>query len=244
MKKTLAIAPILLFIAACGQNSGGSGGFESREAEWEAGMNAADVEAMVALYAADARLMPPNGPASVGHEGVRASFGGMIEAGLTVDLTPIDIQTAGDIAFVIGTYELQAGDDVADRGKYIETWGRDAGGEWKITNDTWNSDLPAAGGGGGGDGRTHMLILHEVEDGDRWLAAWSGEDGRRVEFKANGAAHVHTFRNADNPNLTGLVISVADMDAINAFLSSAEGVAAAEADGVNLDEMTVLIEAK
>jgi len=242
MKRTLLIVSLGLIVAACGQTTGGSGGFESREAEWEAGMNAADVEAIVALYADDARLMPPNGATTVGHDGVRAAFGSMIEAGLTVDLTPIQTESAGDVAFVVGTYQLMAGDDVADNGKYIETWKRGAGGEWRMTNDIWNSDLPAASGGG--DGNPHLMVFHEVEDGDHWLAAWSGTDSRRDAFKANGAAHVHTFRNADNPNLTGLVISVADMDALNAFLTSEEGAAAAEADGVNLDETTFLMEAK
>lgn len=239
MKKAQVLTPFLFLLAACGQGSG-SGGFESREAEWEAGMNTADVDAIVALYADDARLMPPNGEASIGQDAVRAAFGGMIEAGLTVDLTPIEIQSAGDIAYVVGTYELLAGDEVTDRGKYIETWQRGAGGEWKMANDIWNSDLPAAGGGG--DGNTHLMVLHEVEDGDHWLAAWTGENSRHEQFKANGAAHVHTFRSADNPNLTGLVISVADMNAYNAFLASDEGTQAAVADGVDLDNMTVLLE--
>ena len=111
-----------------------------------------------------------------------------------------------------------------------------------MTNDIWNSDMPVTGHGG--DGNPHLMVLHEVEDGDRWLAAWSGEDSRRDQFKANGAAHVHTFRNADNPNLTGLVFSVADMDTFNAYLASDEVASAAAADGVNLDETTFLMEAR
>ena len=243
MKKTLTIGIILLIAAACAQDTGpdGSTGFESREAEWEAAMNAADVDGIVALYAEDARLLPPNETASVGHEGVRAAFGSMIEAGLSVDLNAIETQSAGDVAFVVGTYKLLAGDDVADKGKYIETWRRGNDGEWRMTNDIWNSNLPAAGGG---DGNPHVMVYHEVDDGDHWLAAWSGEDSRRDQFKAHGAAHVHTFRHADNPNLTGLVISVTDMDAFNAFLASEEGAAAAEADGVDLAETTILMEAK
>lgn len=242
MKKALSIAPLILLIAACGQSSGpgASADFESREAEWEAGMNAGDAEAIVALYADDARLMPPNGDASVGHDAVRAAFGSMIDAGLTVDLTPIETQSAGDIAYVVGTYELMAGGDIADQGKYIETWRRSASGEWQMANDIWNSDLPVAGDGG--DGNSHIMVLHEVEDGDHWLAAWTGDNSRHRQFMANGAAHVHTFRNADNPNLTGLVISVTDMNAYNAFMSSDEGTQAAAADGVDLDNITVLME--
>ena len=246
MKKTIAIAPFILLAAACGQNagSGNGGGFEPRAAEFEAGFDAGDADAVVALYADDARLMAPNAATTIGLESVRATFGGMIEAGLAVDLEPIEVQSAGDIAYVVGRFTLMAGENTVDEGKYMETWHRGADGNWKMTNDIWNSDRPVASSGEGGHGNPHIMVFHEVEDGDRWLAAWTGEDSRRDQFKANGAAGVHTFRSAENPNLTGLVISVADMDALNAFLTGEEGAAAAEADGVDLEATTFLMEAK
>jgi len=61
-------------------------------------------------------------------------------------------------------------------------------------------------------------------------------------FKENGAAHVHAFRSEDNPNLTGLVIAVEDMDALNAMLMSDDGRAAAAEDGVRMDTMVVMTE--
>jgi hypothetical protein len=88
------------------------------------------------------------------------------------------------------------------------------------------------------------MITHEVDDAELWLAAWRGEDSRHDLFKANGAKHVHTFRNADNPNLVGLVVAVDDLDALNTMLGSEEGIAAAAADGVRADTITVLTEAK
>jgi hypothetical protein len=88
------------------------------------------------------------------------------------------------------------------------------------------------------------MILHEVEDAERWLAAWRGEDSRHDMFRANGAAHVHTFQSADKPNLTGLVIAVSDMEAFQDMLSSDAGRAAAAEDGVIADSMTVLKQAK
>jgi len=240
MNKSVTILPLLMLMAGCSQPAdyGQSSEFSSRENEWEAAFNAKDFDAITALYADDARLMPPNGTATVGHDGIRATFGGMIDAGLSVDLTSIETKSRGDIAYVVGTYQLLAGDEVADRGKYIETWHR-SNGDWHMANDIWNSDLPAAGGG---DGNTHVMILHEVEDFDRWIAAWRGKNSRHDQFRANGAAHLHTFQNADNPNLTGLVISVSDLAALNAFLASEEGASAAAADGVDLDAMTVLAE--
>ena len=91
---------------------------------------------------------------------------------------------------------------------------------------------------------THLVITHEVEDADVWFAAWRGEDSRHNLFKENGAVHVHTLQSPDNPNLTGLVIAVSDMDALNAMLSSEEGMAAAAEDGVKTDTMIMLTQAE
>jgi ketosteroid isomerase-like protein len=206
-------------------------------------MNAKDVDAIAALYRDDARLLPPNGEATIGKDAVRAAFGGMIEAGLSIELNAIETMSGGDVAYNVGTYTLTAGDDVADQGKYIETWRRGDNGEWLMSNDIWNSDLPVPMPAGGGE-MAHMMIVHEVEDADRWLAAWRGEDSRHKLFTDNGAAHVHTFQNPDKSNQMGLVVAVRDMEALSAMLVSEEGLAAAAADGVVQGSLTVLTEAK
>jgi hypothetical protein len=61
-------------------------------------------------------------------------------------------------------------------------------------------------------------------------------------FSEHGVAHAHTFQNADNPNLTGVVLSISDMDEFNAIMASEEAADAASADGVDLDEATFLKE--
>ena len=91
---------------------------------------------------------------------------------------------------------------------------------------------------------THVMITHEVDDAEKWLAAWSGPDSRHKLFKDNGAKMVHTFQDASNPNLTGLVVAIADMDKFMAMLESDEGKAAAAADGVRMDTMVLLVEKK
>ena len=91
---------------------------------------------------------------------------------------------------------------------------------------------------------THVLITHEVDNAEHWLAAWTGPDSRHKLFKENGAKMVHTFQDANNPNLTGLVVAVADMDKFMAMLESDEGKAAAAADGVRMDTMVLLVEKK
>jgi len=90
----------------------------------------------------------------------------------------------------------------------------------------------------------HVTITHEVEDADHWFAAWSGENSRHKAFKAHGAKHVHTMQDPNNPNMTALIIAVADMDTFKAFLESEEGQAAAAEDGVKMDTMVMYVEKK
>jgi len=242
MKKLLTTLPLLLVAIGCTQGPPPTDPsvINARSAEWEAALNAGDIDAVVGLYESDARILPPNAEMQTGADAVRAVFGSMIDAGLTGTLTSVDTQVSGDYAYNVGQYTLMDGDTQVDAGKYMETWHRGEDGQWRYSNDIWNSDMPAAGA----DGNAHIVILHEVDDPEKWLAAWRGDDSRHQLFEANGAAHVHTFQDVKNPHLTGLVISVSDMDALNAMLASEDGQAAAAADGVRADTMRVLTEAE
>ena len=247
MKKTTVLLTLLVMTAACTQSAPATDPsvITSRSAIWETALNAGDIETLMANYTSDARILPPNETAATGTEAVRAAFGSMIDAGISGSLTSMEAAVSGDIGYNVGNYTLTADGEVVDTGKYLETWQRGTDGQWRISNDIWNSDMPAAPAAMPmGDGpKTHLIITHEVDDVEHWLAAWRGEESRHALFKANGAAHVHTFTTADNPNLVGLVIAVKDMDALNAMLGSEAGMAAAAEDGVRGDTMTVLTEA-
>ena len=247
MKKTTVLLTLLVMTAACTQSAPATDPsvITSRSAIWETALNAGDIETLMANYTSDARILPPNETAATGSAAVRAAFGSMIDAGISGSLTSMEAAVSGDIGYNVGNYTLTADGEVVDTGKYLETWQRGTDGQWRISNDIWNSDMPAAPAAMPmGDGpKTHLIITHEVDDVEHWLAAWRGEESRHALFKANGAAHVHTFTTADNPNLVGLVIAVKDMDALNAMLGSEAGMAAAAEDGVRGDTMTVLKEA-
>ena len=165
----------------------------------------------------------------------------MIDAGLSIELDVVETYSSGDVAYNIGNYKLMADGEVTDQGKYVETWRRGSDGVWLMTNDIWNSNMSAAHAS---DGMPHLMVYHEVEDFERWIAAWRGDDSRRSMFKAHGVAHLHTFQSADNPNLTGVVMAVSDMEAFNAFMDSEEVAEAAAADGVDLEATTFLNEVK
>lgn len=241
MNKLFYILPMALVIGACGQATDTGTPLSSRDGAWQAAMDAGDADAVAALYTENARLMPPNSEATLGHDAIKAAFGGMIDAGMTAELNIVETQSSGDFGYNVGTFKIMAGGEVVDQGKYVETWRRGADGVWLMSNDIWNSDLPVPSMGDMGD-MPHVMAVHEVKDFDDWIAAWRGEDSRHDMFKAHGVAHAHTFQNADNPNLTGVVMTVSDMDAFNAFMASDEVNEAAAADGVDLDATTFLME--
>jgi uncharacterized protein (TIGR02246 family) len=243
MKDIQLTALSLLMIVALGACAP-SGSQQSPElaaaaGRWEAALNAGDLDAVVALYSEDCRLLPPNAEMAEGHDAVAAAFGEMIAAGLKGDLDTIEAVVAGDIGYRVGTYSLLAPDGaVTDHGKYIETW-KLVEGEWQISNDVWNSDTPAAPAGA-----TTLTITHEVEDPDRWLAAWRGAGSRHEVFAQNGAPRVRTFQNPDDPNQTGVVIDVVDMAAFQAFMNSPEVATAKAEDGVKDATLRVFAEVK
>jgi uncharacterized protein (TIGR02246 family) len=242
MKKLVALLSLLLTLAACGQISPSSdtAALEARSDAWESALNAKDVDALVDLYTDDARLLPPDGAMTSGREGVRAAFGGMIDAGIGGETTRVETTVSGDVGYIVGTFSLTAGDVAMGTGKYIETWRRGDDGLWLIANDIFNNDPSPKSK----MSMTHIMITHSVDNADLWSAAWSGPDSRSNLFKDNGAAHVHAFRSEDNPNLTGLVIAVEDMDALNTMLMSDEGMAAAAEDGVRADTLVMMTEVK
>lgn len=240
MKSTLSLLLLTVLIAGCGQGamSTDTSALEARSDAWEAALNAKDIDALVAMYTDDARVLPPDGEMTSGHDGVREAFSGMIDAGIGGTTTIVEATVAGDVGYIVGTFALAAGDEPAGTGKYIETWRLGDDGQWYISNDIFNddpSDQPKMA-------MTHIMITHDVDDGDVWAGAWSGDYSRKDLFMENGAAHVHAFRSAENPNQTGLVIAVEDMDALFAMLESEEGLAAAAEDGVRVDTMVVLDE--
>lgn len=193
---------------------------------WENALNNGDVDGLVALYAEDCVLMPPNAELAKGQGAARGAFGEMIAAGQTGELDTITAKAAGGVGYHSGTYWIKdANGTIIDRGKYMEGWQK-IGGEWRIVHDIWNSDLaPFAG-------TTTVAITHNVKDADHWLAAWQGEESRHDDFARHGVANVRVFQNPEAPKKIGLLVDVADMAAFEAFLNSDEGAAAKAEDGV------------
>lgn len=134
--------------ASAGDDTTATDTFRKGTAEWVSAYNAADVDRVLALYAADAVVMPPDAPAASGHAAIRAFLGKDMAsskaAGITLAITDGDAGTSGNLGWHDGTYSVRdAGGNSVGTGKYLEVWERKAG-KWLIVRDIWNNDSAAA----------------------------------------------------------------------------------------------------
>jgi uncharacterized protein (TIGR02246 family) len=119
-------------------------------AAFATGLEAGDVEALVASYDPEAVVMPPNQPGARGTAAIREALSGMLSALTVTDmtLTTQDVHVAGNMAVETGTYAMtsQPKDGSApastDNGKFVVVWRQQADGSWKLFRDIFNSDLP------------------------------------------------------------------------------------------------------
>ena len=82
-----------------------------------------------------------------------------------------------------------------------------------------------------------LLITHDVDDVEHWLAS-----PKREEFFGPMGISARTFRDPGGSKRVGLIVEVPDMDTFNAALQTPEAAEAMKYDGVHPDSMTILVE--
>jgi uncharacterized protein (TIGR02246 family) len=103
-----------------------------------------DAVGVTACYTPDAQLLPANSDVVEGRASIEQFWRGAMAAGITgARLETVEADGAGDAAYEVGRYTLNAGGQVADRGKYVVIWQRD-GEQWRLHRDIWTTSAPAA----------------------------------------------------------------------------------------------------
>jgi ketosteroid isomerase-like protein len=103
-----------------------------------------DAAGVAAAYSADANAFPPNAPINNGRAAIHNMWQDFINRAIaSVWPATTEVESAGNIAYESGTYEMKTKDGkVADRGKYCVVW-KKANGQWMLHRDIWSTDLPA-----------------------------------------------------------------------------------------------------
>ena len=121
----------------------------SLDDEWSKSVASRDVEKVIAYYADDAVVMPPNIPTLAGKEAIRDLWRSMLESPLFSGgwkATKVEVAQSGDLAYLSGNYEFKeqdaGGNPITDKGKYLVVWRKQSDGNWKCVANMFNSDLP------------------------------------------------------------------------------------------------------
>ena len=115
----------------------------ARDRAWAAAASAGkDVEAVVAFWTDDARVVGPNDPTIEGKQAIRKMVaGGFATPGFHVRWTPelAVVAASGDLGYTRGTNEFsvpnKAGGTTKLPGRYLTVWRREADGEWRNVED-------------------------------------------------------------------------------------------------------------
>jgi hypothetical protein len=84
-----------------------------------------------------------------------------------------------------------------------------------------------------------VMAYHDVKDKDHWLASPKREEF----FGPLGVTNIRTFVDPENPTRVGLVMDVADMDAVMAAMETQSAADAMAHDGVLPETLAILVEA-
>lgn len=112
-------------------------------AAWQAAVNAGDTAAVAALYASDARILPPDSPILGKADGM-ATFAAYLAAGAKdFKLNRVTGYGSGDLAYQVGNASFTMG-DATEEMKYMEVMRRGDDGQWRYVADMFSSVAPAA----------------------------------------------------------------------------------------------------
>ena len=84
-----------------------------------------------------------------------------------------------------------------------------------------------------------VMTYHDVKDKDHWLASPKREEF----FGPLGVTNIRTFVDPENPTRVGLVMDVADMDAVMTAMETQPAADAMAHDGVLPETLVILVEA-
>ena len=134
-----------LFLYSCSQpvdQAAIKSEIEKVNQEFANAVSARNTDALTQLYTEDARLMFPHMPAVRGRENIKGFFKQSFDAGITgIKLTTEEVNATNEFAIEFGRYELFAGEQTIDEGKYLVEW-RKVDGKWLLHQDMPSTDLP------------------------------------------------------------------------------------------------------
>lgn len=145
MKTCIMLLLLIGSVAAVAQSSTAEKAIRDLDKQWAQAAMQKNLDKVVAPYANDASMLPPNAPIATGAQQIRATWQHLLTDPniVSVNFGPnkIVISKGGDMAYDVGWTEikLKLANPPTQRGKYVVVW-RKIGGHWKAEADIFNAD--------------------------------------------------------------------------------------------------------
>lgn len=124
-------------------------GIRAADLSFAAAANAGNLDGVIAVYADDASLLPPNLPPHKGRDAIRKFWGGFLGAYTArFEVNSETVEGRGDLAYNLGHYKLTATPKakgpppIEEDGKFVEILKRQADGSWKYVVDMYSPNSP------------------------------------------------------------------------------------------------------
>src|ERR1700685_2008859 len=103
---------LVLFVSACGQQTppdtraADESTIRDLDTQWSKTAEANDLEGAVSYYSDDASVLPPNAPAAIGKQAIRAVWSSLLVPGSSVSwqVGKVEASRSGDLAYTMGVY--------------------------------------------------------------------------------------------------------------------------------------------
>ncbi len=114
--------------------------------DFNAALNAGDIDKLVSLFTDDAVRIPPNEPALIGKEAIRGLFQQQLDQ-FTVqnEGVIVDLKVSGDLAFFRGSWTSintpkDGGEPLNYNGSYVSVIQKQPDGSWKTICNSWSNE--------------------------------------------------------------------------------------------------------
>jgi len=116
---------------------------EEVNATYSEAIQEGNLAGVVAGYADDATMIPPDGELIKGKQAIEEYYRTLFQMGMKeVVLTTIEVEGSGGTVYEIGKTRVriqpEGQEAIQDSSKYLVIWKRQADGTWKVHADIWN----------------------------------------------------------------------------------------------------------